>query len=154
MSSSSCVSYLTASSGYKWMFCGKNGKDFIFIYYWYIWVIELNWTERIYLEKEMATHSSILAWKIPWRAAVHRVSKSQPWLSSWAHYWCIVDFQCCVNFCCTAKWLSYTRVYILFNIPLHYGLSQGIGWNPLCSAVGPCCVSILYNSLRLLTPNS
>ena len=82
------------------------------------------------------------------------VSKSQPRLSNWAHYWCIVDFQCCINFCCTAKWLSYTHVYILFNIPLHYGLSQGIGWNPLCSAVGPCCVSILYNSLRLLTPNS
>ena len=34
------------------------------------------------LEKEMATHSSILAWKIPWTeepgyAAVHGVSKSR-----------------------------------------------------------------------------
>ena len=35
------------------------------------------------LEKEMATHSSILAWKIPWmeepgrRQTVHRVTKSQ-----------------------------------------------------------------------------
>ena len=34
------------------------------------------------LEKEMATHSSILAWRIPmdrgaWRAAVHRIAKSQ-----------------------------------------------------------------------------
>ena len=33
------------------------------------------------LEKEMATHSSILAWRIPvdrgaWRATVHRVAKS------------------------------------------------------------------------------
>ena len=33
------------------------------------------------LEKEMATHSSILAWKIPWtqepgEATVHRVTKS------------------------------------------------------------------------------
>ena len=27
---------------------------------------QLNWTEYILLEKEMATHSSILAWKIPW----------------------------------------------------------------------------------------
>ena len=39
------------------------------------------------LEKEMATHSSILAWKIPWmeepgrRQTVHRVTKSQTWLS-------------------------------------------------------------------------
>ena len=34
------------------------------------------------LEKEMATHSSILAWRIPmdrgaWRAIVHGVAKSQ-----------------------------------------------------------------------------
>ena len=34
------------------------------------------------LEKEMATHSSILAWRIPmgrgaWRASVHRVTKSR-----------------------------------------------------------------------------
>ena len=34
------------------------------------------------LEEDMATHSSILAWKIPmdrgaWQATVHRVTKSQ-----------------------------------------------------------------------------
>ena len=29
------------------------------------------------LEKEMATHFSILAWRIPWTAMVHRVAKSQ-----------------------------------------------------------------------------
>ena len=28
------------------------------------WVRSLGWEDR--LEKEMATHSSILAWKIPW----------------------------------------------------------------------------------------
>ena len=41
------------------------------------------------LEKEMATHSSILAWKNlmdsgSWRATVHRVTKSQARLSNWA----------------------------------------------------------------------
>ena len=34
------------------------------------WATELNWTELIhvyiYMEKAMATHSSILAWRIPW----------------------------------------------------------------------------------------
>ena len=31
---------------------------------WETWVQSLGWEDR--LEKEMATHSSILAWKIPW----------------------------------------------------------------------------------------
>ena len=36
------------------------------------------------LEKEMATHSSILAWRIPWteEPIVHRVIKSQTQLSN------------------------------------------------------------------------
>ena len=41
------------------------------------------------LEKEMARHSSILAWKIPWTeepgGLVHRVPKSRTRLSGWAH---------------------------------------------------------------------
>ena len=42
-------------------------------------VQSLGWEDL--LEKEMATHSSILAWKIPWmeepgRATVHRVTES------------------------------------------------------------------------------
>ena len=41
------------------------------------------------LEEEMATSSSILAWKIPWteepgRATVHGVANSQTRLSNWA----------------------------------------------------------------------
>ena len=31
---------------------------------WETWVQSLGWEDS--LEKEMATHSSILAWKIPW----------------------------------------------------------------------------------------
>ena len=46
-------------------------------------VKSLGWEDL--LEEEMATHSSILAWKIPWteehgRATVHGVGKSQTWL--------------------------------------------------------------------------
>ena len=42
------------------------------------WVQSLNWEDP--LEKEIATHSSILAWEIPWteeagRATVHGVAK-------------------------------------------------------------------------------
>ena len=48
------------------------------------WVRSLDWKES--LEKGMATHSSILAWRIPidrgtWRATVHGVAKSGTQLS-------------------------------------------------------------------------
>ena len=47
-------------------------------------VWSLGWEDP--LKKEMATHSSILAWKIPWTeepdwATVHGVAKSWTWLS-------------------------------------------------------------------------
>ena len=49
------------------------------------WIRSLGWEDP--LEKEMATHSSILAWRIPWTeepggATVHSVAKSQTWLSN------------------------------------------------------------------------
>ena len=44
------------------------------------WVLSLGWEDP--LEKEMATHSNILAWEIPmnrgaWRATFHGVEKSR-----------------------------------------------------------------------------
>ena len=51
------------------------------------------WVGKIPLGKEMATHSSVLAWKIPWTEGpgrlVHGVTKSQTWLSMHA---CIHEF--------------------------------------------------------------
>ena len=52
---------------------------------WEIWVRSLGQEDP--LEKEMATHSSTLTWKIPWteepgRATVHGVTKSQTQLSN------------------------------------------------------------------------
>ena len=42
-----------------------------------MWVLSRGWEDP--LEKEMATHSSILAWEIPWTgiwwSTVHRVEK-------------------------------------------------------------------------------
>ena len=35
------------------------------------WVRSLGWEDP--LEKEMATHSSTLAWKIPWMEETHRL---------------------------------------------------------------------------------
>ena len=58
-----------------------------------------------------------------------------------------------VNSCCTAKWLSYTHIYILFfNILFHSGLSQDISYNSLCCRVGPCCLSILHILVYIYQP--
>ena len=51
---------------------------------WETWVRTLGWEDP--LEEGMATHSSILVWRIPkdrgtWGATVHRVTKSWTWLS-------------------------------------------------------------------------
>ena len=48
------------------------------------WVLSLSWEDP--LEKDMATHSSILAWRIPmdrgaWQATVRGVTKGQTQLS-------------------------------------------------------------------------
>ena len=52
------------------------------------WVQSLGWED--FLEEEMATHSRILAWKIPWteepgRATVHGVAKSRTRLSDFTY---------------------------------------------------------------------
>ena len=51
---------------------------------WETWVLSLGWEDP--LEKEMATHSSIHAWKLPWTEdpsrIVHRVIKSWIQLSN------------------------------------------------------------------------
>ena len=56
---------------------------------WETWVQSLSWEDP--LEEEMATHSSILAWRIPmergvWLVTVHRVTKSPTPLTSTAQH--------------------------------------------------------------------
>ena len=59
-------------------------------------VPSLGWEDL--LEKEMATHSSILAWKIPWTAEPSRLPSmvsqrvGHDWVTS-----LILDLQCCVS---------------------------------------------------------
>ena len=41
---------------------------------WETWVQSLGWEDP--LEKEMVTHSSILAWRIPWTEKPHRLQST------------------------------------------------------------------------------
>ena len=60
--------------------------------------------------------------------AILQMHKFIKWYNfKWVHFvfafYCyrnIVDLQCYVNYCCTAKWFSYT---VFFNILFYYGLS-------------------------------
>ena len=56
---------------------------------WETWILSLGWEDP--LEKEMATHSSMLAWRIPMdrgalQAVVHGVTKRQTRLSDLAQH--------------------------------------------------------------------
>ena len=82
------------------------------------WVQSLRWEDL--LEKGKATHSSILAWRIPWTTA-HEVAKSQTRLSE-LH---IFDVQCCISFWCEQSDSimhvgSYTYFFIFFSILVYY----------------------------------
>ena len=53
---------------------------------WETWVRSLGWEDP--LEKGNATHSSILAWRIPWTVwSIHGVAKSQIRLSDFHFLW-------------------------------------------------------------------
>ena len=65
----------------------------------------------------------------------------------------IIDWQCCVNFCCTAKWFGYTHIYILFLIysfPLWFIIGFWIWFSVLYSRT-LLFIHFIYNSLHLLT---
>ena len=76
-------------------------------------VHSLGWEDP--LEKGKATHSSILAWRIPWTIPWGcKESDSTEQLSL------ILNLQCLISFKCTAKWFSYfIDIYGFFQILFH-----------------------------------
>ena len=73
------------------------------------------------LEKEMATHSSVLAWRIPgmrgaWWAAVYWVAQSRTWLKWLSSSSSIHSQAAFVWFCPTVREWDKRRVYSFFNL--------------------------------------
>ena len=80
---------------------------------WETWVRFLGWEDA--LEKGKATHSSILAWRIPWTVCIlYGVAKSQTWLS---------DFHFHYDSCNT---INIYKISIIINL---FHSSENIFWN-------------------------
>ena len=69
--------------------------------------------------------------------------------------WTTVDFPCCANLCCTAKWLRYIRIYILFLYPFPLWFLTGYWIQfPVLYSRTWLFIHPIYNSLHLQAPNS
>ena len=107
------------------------------------------------LEKSMVTHSSILAWRIPWsrlqNIGLQRVGHD------WSDLTHLVDLQYCVKFCCTAKWLHiYSTVIHIYNFFYSFSLwflTEYWIQFPVLYSRTLLFIQSRYNSLHLLTPN-
>ena len=90
------------------------------------WVQSLGWENP--LEKIMATHSSILAWRIPWTCIVHGFAKSRTWLS-------------------TFHFLSLNLFIYLFFLSLNLNSCNALHWFSLWSFI---MQKYLHNFAKML----
>ena len=74
-----------------------------------------------------SVHGILQARILEWVAMPSSRGSSQSREGKERNYWRIVDFQCCVNFCYTAKWFSYTYIYLdtFFFIFFNQSLNDG-----------------------------
>ena len=131
---------------------------------WETWVRSLGWEDP--LEKEMAPHSSTLAWRIPWMKeprGLQSMGSQRVW-HDWAtslslvnyEYYSIVwiDHIFFVRLSVDGH-LGYVYIFALVtNIAWWRGSAQGpICWHRrTCRSLGICCTSC-FHSLLLATPS-
>ena len=101
------------------------------------WVRSLGWEDP--LEKEMATHSSILAWKIPWMEEPGRLqsmgSQSRIRLSNFTHSLNISEFQDLIGTCVPYVLVCGINVDLgnIFESPLEFQSESHLPSEPLFS---------------------
>ena len=70
-------------------------------------------------------------------------------------YWNIVDWQCCVHFCCVAKWFHYTCTHIHSfsdSFPIEVITEYWVELPVLCSR-SPLTIHSICNSAHMPIPN-
>ena len=95
-----CVSLSIECWGFQVKFEERILESMIFSFFfslsgWVAWKmgrVDVLWGGLIFrMEKEMAAHSSTLAWKIPWteesQATIHGITKSWTWLNDFTFTW-------------------------------------------------------------------
>ena len=66
-------------------------------------------------------------------------------------YWSIVNLQCCVIFCYTAQWISYTYTHpFLDSFPMQAIIKYWVEFSVLCSRF----LLVIYNSVYMSIPVS
>ena len=116
---------------------------------WATWVQSLGWEDA--LEEGMATHSNILAWRIPWTeqpggqqcTGSQRVDTTE-WLNA-AHSTYLIYTFIWVEQSDSVMYV-YICVCVCVSVPYSFPLwfLCDVEYSSLCYTGGPCCLSLLY----------
>ena len=79
--------------------------------------------------------------------------------------WCLVALQCCVSFCCRAKWISHMCIYIYQFSSVHFSSVQSLSrvwlfatpWITVCQAslsITNSWISLRLTSIESMMPSS